>query len=101
MNAWIYGITFLALFISPLLCVVVNPMHLFNDGSQFLDVHLRFCLFPRDLSLEYLMDIPYIGILLLIASYFVHLHIYSRILERIVNLLRSQLKRASTKEELV
>lgn len=92
MNAWVYGMTFLVIFMLPLLYVAlisfVQPSeNIFNDAPQLFDTYLQFCLFPRNLIGDFMMELPYVGFILLIPWYFLHLHIYSWVVERTITFL--------------
>ena len=99
MNAWVYGMTFLVIFMLPLLYVAlisfVQPSeNIFSDGQQLFDWYLQFCLFPRDLSVEWVLELPYIGVVLLVAWYFLHLHVYSWTLERSITFISAKIRRS-------
>lgn len=88
LNAWMYGIPMLILLFFPL----VNFAFFFNSEgvifNEAVDLYMEVMLFPYELSLRYLLSIPYVGIVLIFLSYALHAHIYCVMLERLSVLFR-------------
>lgn len=88
LNAWMYGIPMLILLFFPLarFAFFFTPEgEVFNET---VDLYMEVMLFPYELSLRYLLPIPYVGIVLIFLSYALHAHIYCVILERLSVLFR-------------
>lgn len=87
MNAWVYGLSFLIIFLFPLLyfmgCLIVYPDdEWYVPALEFFDHYFAVTLFPKKPSLMMLF-MPFLGIILLIVWYFIHVHVYCVIIERI------------------
>ena len=86
LNIWVYGLSVLIILILPLLIYLGEA----NSLGDFFQSYLSVMLFPYELSSEYLFQIPYLGILLAIASFVLHVHVYCTIIERLSILFRSR-----------
>ncbi|PHR34147.1 MAG: hypothetical protein COA38_04240 [Fluviicola sp.] len=94
LNAWVYGLSFLIILILPVLYFLGSMLFVSEQDEAlrmtgfFFDNYLSTMLFPKETSLNVFFQVPYLGIIFVIASYLFHLHVYCTIIERISTLLR-------------
>jgi hypothetical protein len=95
LNAWVYGSSCLIMLTLPMLYFVgcfissfENEVTSLYSTGDFFENYLSVMLFPKETSLYWLFQIPYLGIFLAIASFVLHLHVYSTIIERFSVLFR-------------